>query len=432
MYLILLGLTYLVTPVATPEVVKLGLNTPSYLLLYKDHIELCSLANHARLGRWQISAVHSYITDKNVFTIKFKPNSMYGEIEIPFHSDCTVDLFRILNSLITRGEFPQTQIAGIKRNHKAIKKVPPNISHPLPDMKVNGDMTPSPFASPLLGNNLQNRVKKTISNPPDNHRIFPASYYDPSNPQFYTTPHPHSPERKGSPFKVNRIKTTNSCDFDDYDTLVHFPKTNSNQKDKIPLLRTVDVFSDLLQASHSTGNIPTMYSALSPTHSTAQSSPLNESHTHFQDSFRLRSNSDQNLFENVEKRMHKPIPFGKTNSVADILSDDLNDDFNPYDVIPDPPKLPNKPVQTQTPQVPKISKRLPPPPPLFTHPRDYESVTLPERGSRGMRKSPSTENHIGYGNFPLEENKQWGIDTDQMYKLTSPKHSILEDITEHS
>ena len=404
----------------TPEVVKLSLNTPSYLLLYKDHIELCSLANHARLGRWQISAVHSYITDKNVFTIKFKPNSMYGEIEIPFHSDCTVELFRILNSLITRGEFPQTQIAGIKRNHKPIRKVPGNISHPLPDMKQNGDMVPSPYSSPLLGNSLQNRVKKTISNPPGNHRIFPASSYDPSSPQFSTTPHPHSPERKGSPFKHNRIiKTTTSLDFDDYDTLVHFPKINSNRKDKLLLGRTVDVFSDLLQASHSTGNIPTMYSALSPAHSAAQSSLCNANQTQFQDSFRLRSNSDQNLFENAR---NKPIPFAKTNSTADILSDDPNDDFNHYDVIPDLPKLPKKPVQTQTPQVPKIPKRLPAPPPLFTQPMDYESVTLPERGSRGMKKSPSTESHIGYGNFPLEENKQWEIDTAR----------VLEDITEQS
>ena len=415
---------------STPEVVKLRLNTPSYLLLYKDHIELCSLATHARLGKWQISAVHSYTTDKNVFTIKFKPNSMYGDIEIPFHSDSTVDLFRILNSLITRGEFPQTQTAGIKR-----KKIPVNISHPLSDMKQNGDRTVSPYASPILqGNNWpnkqENRVKKTISNPADNLRIIhPVNYFDQFSPQFNTTPHPHSPERKGSPFKANRIKVTNSCDFDDYDTLVHFQ--NQKIKNKFPLGRTDDVmaFSDLIQASHSTSNIPTMYSALSPTHNRAQNSPYNADQTHFQESFRLRSNSDQNLFEKAENIVHKPIPFAKTNSLHDILSDDLNDELlNSYDVIPDRPILTKKPVQVK-----KITKRLPLPPPS-PEPRDYESVTLPERGtkSKGMKKSPSTENHIGYGNFLLEENRQWGSDTNQKNKFTSPKHYVLEEITEQN
>ena len=429
---ILVGLTYLVTPMNTPDVLKLSLNTPSYLLLYKEYIELCSLANHARLGKWQISAVHSYITDKNVFTIKFKPNSMYGEIEIPFHSDSTIDLFRILNSLITRGEFPQAQFAGIKRNHRALKKVPVNISHPLPDMKPIEDRTAGPYSSPkLLGgvNRQENRVKKTISNPDNNRIAHPLNHYNQPSPQFNTTPHPHSPDRKGSPFKANRIKTANSNDFDDYDTLKHFQNPN-----KFVLGRTDDVmtYSDVIQASHSTGNIPTLYSAISPPQNQPLTSHDNPDQANIQDGYRLRSNSDQN--ENTEKIIRGPIPFTKTNSLHDVLFDDLNDEMNPYDVIADPPILPKKPVQA--PSVPKIIKKLPPPPPLPPppQPKEYESVTLPERGSncRGMRKSPSTENHIGYGNFPLEENKQWGKDTNQKYKITSPKHYILEDITENS
>lgn len=415
-----LGLKYLVTPMNTPVVMKLRMNEPSYLLLFKNHIELCRLSDLSRLGKWPVSSVHSYTTDKNIFTIKFKPNSMYGEFEILLYSDFTVEMFRILNSLITTGEFPPQRCPGLKRIFE-IKKIPAIPPPPtLPGMMGQINSTPnSPLMSPIFMN--RNWVKKTISNP-DQNRILPVGNYNPSSPQFNTTPHPHSPERKGGVKvkqkrkSINLEETTNILDT--YSTLNHFPNL-SPVKERFVLNRTDNImtYSELSQASHSTGNIPTLYAA--KTQSKESDYDVANFHkipgldqTKFRSGLFIRSNSDLDISDKP------PLPLKKTYSTCDLLSDDEN----PYDVIPDvttePQKLESKVF---------IPKKLPPPPPP-PQPSDYISVTLPERG-RGMRKSPSTDCHIGFGIFPLEENREWGRDVYPSY--TSPQHNLLEDIKEH-
>ncbi|KAI6650632.1 hypothetical protein LOD99_7682 [Oopsacas minuta] len=428
------SLKYLVTPMNTPTVMKLRMNEPSYLLLFKDHIEICRLSDLARIGKWSILSVHSYTTDKNIFTIKFRQNSMYGEIEVPFCSDYTVELFRILNSLVTTGEFPelpQVQTLGIRRN-KVVKKSP--VSHPLPGMKERSDCPKSPYMSPILGqrNNGEYRVKKTVSNP-DNNKIFPVNNLDPS--RLNTAPHPHSPERKlvyrQKQRANNIISEVSNNEFDVYSRLNHFPEINARNKEKFPLLRTDDVttYSEQSQASHSTGNIPTLYSAIASTSQNGHYSVANFHKTPEMDRKRfneaslfIRRNSDRDLSHKPDVSFPAALPLMKTNSLHDMLSDDEN----PYDVISDPPVPPPKGVRKPI----FLKKPLPPPPP--PQPNDYLSVTLPERGHglRGMKKSPSTGNHIGFGNFPLEENRQWVNETNQKPGFTSPQHIVLEDIKE--
>ena len=249
----------------TPVVTKLRMNEPSYLLLFKNNVELCRLSDLSRLGKWPVSSVHSYTTDKNIFTIKFKSSSMYGEIEILLYSDYTVEMFRILNSVITTGEFPLEKRPGVKRKFE-VRKIPAIPPPPaLPGMMGPINSTPnSPHMSPIF--TKRNWVKKTISNP-DQNRIFPLANYHPSSPQFNTTPYPHSPERMGA--LKNKKKKRRSIDpeemtndFDTYSKLSHFPNMSPVKKEKFHLNRTDDIltFSDLSQACHSTGNIPILCS----------------------------------------------------------------------------------------------------------------------------------------------------------------------------
>ena len=409
----------------TPAITKFRMNEPSYLLLFKNHIELCRLYDLSRLGKWPVSSVHSYTTDKNIFTIKFKLNSMYGEIEILLYSDYTVEMFRVLNSLITTGEFHPEKRPGVKRKFevKKIPVVPPPLT--LPGMMGQINSTPnSPRMSPIF--TKRNWVKKTISNP-DQNKIFPVGNYNSSSPQFNTTPHPHSPERKGGlkikqkRKSINLEETTNH--FDTYSKLTHFPNLSPVKKERSQLNRTDDVmtYSELSQASHSTGNIP----SLCATNTQSKEGEYDVANFHkipgldqtkFKSGLFIRSNSDQDISEKP------PLPLKKTYSNFDLLSED----DNLYDVIPDVTTKPQK-LESKV-FVPKKLLLPPPPPPPPPQPSDYISITLPERG-RGMRKSPSTDSHIGFGFFPLEENRQWGRDMHPSF--TSPQHNLLDDIKEH-
>ena len=419
-------LTYLVTPITTPQVTKLSLTGVSYLLLFKGHIELCRLSDHARLGKWPISAVHSYTTDKNVFTVKFKPNSMYGEVEIPFCSKSTIEIFRLLNSLITTGDFPIGQAPGVKK-----PRAQPLFSQQLPDMiSINGDIP----SSPILGNNKLNNisplipkkeVKPSKSNPGRNNLISMTS----PEPQYHTIQYPNSPERKGGQKRKNRVISMESdmsfFDATHYDKFKYFQNGNMAQKGRDRLHRTSDVnaVSDIIHASNSTGNIPTIYSPLNatnslddPTYSVANFHrfPGWQNSTKQNDQMLVRSSSEQNVFETPSKTIYEQLPLAKANSLDNILADELANVSigpSPYAVVNLPSIPPLRPLPMGAPRLKKAP--TPPPIPQFNQPNGYESVTLPVRGEklRGMKKSPTIDDNLNFGNFRLEESRQWVRET---------------------